>query len=86
VDATHSGRPTRDPGHDFRIVGAMSLTVRAMEPADLPIAAAVGAAGMGFELEGEAEERRWQERIGYLLGRPPRPPLSVRVRAHGRRG
>src|SRR5664279_153153 len=55
----------------FRIVDAMPLTVRPMGPADLPIAAAVGAAGMEFELEGEEVERRWQERIGYLLGPDP---------------
>ncbi|MDQ2896030.1 MAG: GNAT family N-acetyltransferase [Actinomycetota bacterium] len=49
----------------------MTVTVRAMLPADLPAASAVGAAGMGFELGGAEEERRWSERIGYLLGPDP---------------
>lgn len=49
----------------------MSLTVRAMVPADVPIAAAVGAAGMDFQLNGEEDVRRWQERIGYLLDPDP---------------
>ncbi len=53
------------------MVGAMTVTVRAMLPADLPEACAVGAAGMGFELESIEQERRWAERIGYLLGPDP---------------
>jgi len=53
------------------MVGAMTVTVLLMLPPDLTAAAAVGAAGMGFELDGAEQERRWSERIGYLLGPDP---------------
>ncbi len=70
-DLGHRSSLVRATGHRSPNVGPMPLTVRAMVPADLPVAAAVGAAGMNFRFEGEVEVRLWHERIGYLLAADP---------------
>jgi len=52
------------------MVGAMTVTVRPMLPADLAAAAAVGAAGMGFQLDDAGQERRWSDNGGNEKRKP----------------